>query len=99
MVLTLYREVATALRDPGMRIVGGATDLAAHREMREQARVLYSAERIREWVSQFAAAARDLTASLEASEIELGQDFDEPWSLSVAALVTGLSVVEARGLT
>jgi len=97
MVLTRYRDVASSLRDPRMRIVGGAADPAAHREMREQARVLYSAERIREWVPQFGTSARDLATAL-AGEIELVRDFAEPWSMSVAALVTGLSVVEARGL-
>jgi cytochrome P450 len=97
MILNRYREVASALRDPDLGIVGGAVDELAHRQMREQARHLYSPERITDWRSEFTSSARRIAESLT-GEIELVRDFAEPWSAGVAALVTEIGTDEAGAL-
>ena len=100
MVLSRYRDVAAALRDPLCSIAGGAVDENAHRKMREQAHRLYSSARIAAWQPEFASMARRIAESLNVDdeEAELIQDLAEPWSLDVAALVTGLDAAEARRL-
>jgi len=95
MVLHRYRDVAHALRDPQMQIVSGSVDPSAHRAMREQARQLYSQGKIEGWRPAFTTTAQALAYSL-GGEIELVRDFAEPWSLSVAGLVT--AVIDPRGL-
>ena len=98
MVLNRYPDVVAALRDPRMHIVGGTVDEGAHRAMRDDARQLYSSERVAQWRPEFVKFAQD-RAVLLTGEVELVRDFAEPWSLSVAALVTGLDPAEARVLT
>jgi len=95
MVLYRYRDVAHALRDPQMQIVSGSVDPSAHRAMREHSRHLYSLEKIEGWRPAFTTTARGFASSLQ-GEIELVRDFAEPWSLSVAGLVTG--TLDPRGL-
>ncbi|HEY3742845.1 MAG TPA: hypothetical protein VGL53_23525 [Bryobacteraceae bacterium] len=98
MILNRYREVAAALRDPGLEPIGGFAEESAHRAMREQARRLYSSERIAAWRPRFTSAAERLVDSLSCGELELVTAFAEPWSLEVAAISTGLLASEARRL-
>lgn len=98
MILNRYREVASALRDPGLEPIGGFAGESAHREMREQARRLYSTERISSWRAAFTASAAHLADALPGGELELVTAWAEPWSLEVAALSTGLHPNEARHL-
>lgn len=97
MVLDRYRDVFTALRDPGAAPVGGEVDAAAHQRMREQARELYSPAHLSTWTPQLSRLASDLASQLQ-GEVELVRSLAEPWSLHIASLVTGLDHHEAAQL-
>jgi cytochrome P450 len=82
MILSRYRLVAAALRDPRLDIPGGS----AHSDMRILARELYAPAR---WRAEIASHAAGLAQQLEA-DVELVRDFAEPLACAVAALATGL---------
>lgn len=98
-ILTSYREVSSALREPGLVISGsGPTETDTHALVRE-AGAEFAHARLGEWRDRMARSAREFTERLPSEgPTDLFQVFASPWSLGVATMVTGADPSEGGSL-
>ncbi|HTX38267.1 MAG TPA: cytochrome P450 [Bryobacteraceae bacterium] len=97
-ILSRYRDVAAALRDPRLVPVSPLCTAAAvpldgalHAEFREEGLRLVAPARLRQWEGQFALLAHRLAAALPAGrEVDLVAEYAKPWSREVAGMAAGL---------
>jgi cytochrome P450 len=89
-ILSSYREVSSALREPGLVISdSGPTQTDTHALVRE-AGAEYAHARLGEWRERMEETARELTERLPAERTtDLFRAFASPWSLGVAMMVAG----------
>jgi len=97
-VLSRYRDVVDALREPRMvpasalsTVEAVPLDAAAHAEFRAQALRVLAPARWRQWEAQFAVTANERLRALPASRpVDLVLEFAKPWALEAACAAAGV---------
>jgi cytochrome P450 len=99
-ILSSYRDVTAALRNPALAITdSGVISTGAHAAVRE-AGAEFAHARLDQWQTEMARSAATLVAALPADHaIDLFATFAAPWSLELAAMVTGVTIGEAESLS
>ena len=99
-ILSSYRDVSSALREPGLAISdSGPSESDTHLTVRE-AGAEFAHARLGEWQARMEQSAREYAGRLAPNRtIDLFQAFASPWSLEVAVMVTGIAPELGRSLT
>lgn len=99
-VLSTYQDVSAALRSPALAITDvGVSSTGAHAAVRE-AGAEFAHANLDHWRTQMARTASQRAGLLPSGvPLDLFADFAAPWSLHLAALVTGVRREEVESLS
>jgi cytochrome P450 len=106
-ILTRYRDVAAALREPRLIPVSASSttaavpvDSAVHAEFRAQALRALAPVRVRQLEAQFAPMATRMAAELPTCRpVDLVEEYAKPWSLEVARIAADVPAGQCARLS
>lgn len=99
-ILSSYADVSVALRDPRLSLTGARLESAdAQVMLRDAASHALSAQQLAGWRTTMEHSAAACAAALPAAQrVDLVESFARPWSIEVAAIVSGATRSESARL-